>query len=133
MDATLFPGEPDPADLTAPGEMPPTEMPNPARFFGPDPTFMRSPMARPANLMESFKHVVVLQLENRTLDNLLGYLYPNDVSPQGQPFNGVGTQHLSNPIPPYAPQSNLGSVSVSKATGLLNPVVDPVSQFTLEE
>ncbi|SLM49403.1 protein of unknown function [Nitrospira japonica] len=126
---TLFPGEPDPADLTAPGEMPPTEIPNAARFFGPDPTFTGGPIGTPANLMESFKHVVVLQLENRTLDNLLGYLYPKDVSPSGQPFNGVATKNLSNPIPPYAPQSNLGSIPVSKATGLLNPVVDPAEQY----
>lgn len=129
MDATLFPGEPDPADLTAPGELPPTEIPNPVRFFGPDPIFAGSPTAAPANLMESFKHVVVLQLENRTLDNLLGYLYPSGVSPQGQPFNGLASQHFSNPIPPYAPESNRGSVSVSKAAELLNPVVDPAEQY----
>ncbi|BCA56423.1 hypothetical protein W02_35630 [Nitrospira sp. KM1] len=126
---TLFPGEPDPADLTAPGELPPTEIPNPSRFFGPDPVFTGGTPPAPANLMQSFKHVVVLQLENRSLDNLLGYLYPKDVSPQGQPFDGVATKNLSNPIPPYAPGSGQGTIPVSKATGLLNPVVDPAEQY----
>ena len=34
---SLFPGEPDTADLTAANEAPPTEIPNPGRFFGTDP------------------------------------------------------------------------------------------------
>lgn len=126
---SLFPGEADPLDLTAPGEMPPTEIPNPQRFFGVDPQFAGSvPVA--TRLGDTFKHIVVLQLENRSLDNLLGYLYPTDQSPQGQPFNGVATKSFSNPIPSYAPGSGAGSVPVSKATGLLNPVYDPAEQWT---
>jgi phospholipase C len=40
--------------------------------------------------------VVVLMLENRSFDHMLGYLYPGNVSPSGQPFDGLaGTE--SNP------------------------------------
>ena len=71
---------------------------------------------------------MVLQLENRSLDNLLGYLYPTGVSRNGDAFNGVSPGNYSNPIPPYAPDAQRGSVPVHKATGLLNPVVDPAEQ-----
>jgi hypothetical protein len=39
---SLFPGEPDPPDLSAPTETPPTEIPNPERFFGADLPFPRA-------------------------------------------------------------------------------------------
>lgn len=53
-------------------------------------------------MLDSFDYVVVLMLENRSLDNLLGYLYPDGVpadAPLGKTFNGVVGKHLSNPIP----------------------------------
>ena len=41
-------------------------------------------------------NVVVLMLENRSFDHMLGFLYPGHVSPSGQPFDGLtGTE--SNP------------------------------------
>jgi phospholipase C len=48
--------------------------------------------------LSSVQHVVVLMLENRSLDHMLGYLYAdsNNVSPAGQAFEGLtGTE--SNP------------------------------------
>ncbi|MBI3927809.1 MAG: hypothetical protein HY319_19870 [Armatimonadetes bacterium] len=126
----LFPGELDPLDLTAPGEMPPTEIPGPERFFGPDPATEPRPTTTPTTFLDTFEHVVVLQLENRSLDNLFGYLYPTGVSPSGDPFNGVAGKSLSNRIPPYAPDSQEGLVPVSRAPGLPNPVVDPPEQWT---
>ncbi len=46
--------------------------------------------------LASVEHVVVLMLENRSFDHMLGYLYPGNVSPSGQPFDGLtGTE--SNP------------------------------------
>jgi phospholipase C len=48
------------------------------------------------NGLASVGHVVVLMLENRSFDHMLGFLYPGNVSPSGQPFDGLtGTE--SNP------------------------------------
>jgi phospholipase C len=47
------------------------------------------------NVLDTFDHVVVLMLENRSFDNLLGYLYP-----PGKQFEGVDGKNISNPIPP---------------------------------
>jgi phospholipase C len=51
-----------------------------------------------ANGLASVQHVVVLMLENRSFDHMLGFLYAGNgnVSPSGQPFEGLtGTE--SNP------------------------------------
>jgi phospholipase C len=46
--------------------------------------------------LASVDHVVVLMLENRSFDHMLGFLYPGNMSPSGQPFDGLtGTE--SNP------------------------------------
>ena len=48
------------------------------------------------NGLAAVDHVVVLMLENRSFDHMLGFLYPGNVSPSGQPFDGLtGTE--SNP------------------------------------
>ncbi len=48
------------------------------------------------NGLASVNHIVVLMLENRSFDHMLGYLYPGNVTPSGQPFEGLaGTE--SNP------------------------------------
>jgi len=48
------------------------------------------------NSLASVNHVVVLMLENRSFDHMLGFLYPGKVTPSGQPFEGLtGTE--SNP------------------------------------
>ena len=47
-------------------------------------------------------HVVLVLLENRSLDNMLGHLYgPED----GKNFDGVIGKNLSNPIPEWAAHS----------------------------
>src|SRR6202789_4396454 len=51
-----------------------------------------------ANQLSSIEHIVVLMLENRSFDHMLGFLYSasGNVSPTGQPFEGLtGTE--SNP------------------------------------
>ena len=52
-------------------------------------------------LRKTIKHVVVLMLENRSFDNLLGWLYadapPYDRAPDGQHFEGL-TRDLWNPL-----------------------------------
>jgi phospholipase C len=40
-------------------------------------------------LRKAIKHVVVLMLENRSFDNLLGWLYENEYPPRGQHFEGL--------------------------------------------
>jgi phospholipase C len=48
------------------------------------------------NGLASVNHIVVLMLENRSFDHMLGYLYPGNLTPSGQPFEGLaGTE--SNP------------------------------------
>ena len=57
-----------------------------------------APAPAPTNLLGSIEHIVVLMLENRSFDHMLGYLYAEtgNVSPTGQPFEGLtGTE--SNP------------------------------------
>ncbi|HEY3939760.1 MAG TPA: alkaline phosphatase family protein [Bryobacteraceae bacterium] len=50
------------------------------------------------NQLSSIDHIVVLMLENRSFDEMLGLLYSarGNVSPSGQPFEGL-TGHESNP------------------------------------
>ncbi len=59
----------------------------------------------------SIEHVVVLMLENRSFDHMLGYLYRDagNVSPAGQPFDGL-TGRESNP------DSSGAAVPVSQIT-----------------
>jgi len=45
------------------------------------------------NSLASVDHVVVLMLENRSFDHMLGFLYPGKQTPSGQPFEGLtGTE-----------------------------------------
>jgi phospholipase C len=39
--------------------------------------------------LDAIDHVVVLMLENRSFDHMLGFLYPGNVSKSGQPFEGL--------------------------------------------
>lgn len=48
-------------------------------------------------LQNTIKHVVVLMLENRSFDNLLGWLYTDEAPPHNQQFEGL-TKDLWNPL-----------------------------------
>ncbi|GAA1363035.1 alkaline phosphatase family protein [Catellatospora chokoriensis] len=68
-----------------------------------------------------FDHVVVVMFENRSFDNLLGYLYePGEVAS----FEGVAGRDLANPIPSYAPGAERGVVPVHVATSMDAPNPD---------
>ncbi len=83
-----------------------------------------------AGSLDKFEHVVVLMMENRSFDNLLGYLYtPQDPPPNNQPFEGVAYHNLSNPIPPYADSSFMGSVPVHRDSIMNNPNPDPGEEY----
>ena len=82
------------------------------------------------NMLDSFDHVVVVMLENRSFDNILGHLYPDGVpsnAPLGKTFNGVTGKDLSNPIP-KADQPGAGgktSIPVGTTTDYHQPFPDP--------
>ena len=68
-----------------------------------------------------FDHVVSVMFENRSFDNLLGYLYEPGEVPS---FEGVAGRELSNPIPSYAPDAERGVVPVHVATSMDAPNPD---------
>jgi phospholipase C len=78
-----------------------------------------------ANLSK-FDYVVVLMLENRSFDNMLGYLYQDRPD---KPFNGVYGKNLSNPIPVFAEKSYLGVVPVMQGVNPENPCPDPGEEY----
>src|SRR5438876_8998170 len=47
--------------------------------------------------LQKIKHVIVLMLENRSFDNLLGWLYDGAAPPRGQKFEGLH-RGLWNPL-----------------------------------
>lgn len=92
------------------------------------PTILNSRYA--ADNLDKFDYVVVLMLENRSFDNVLGYLYtPENPPPYGQSYEGVAWKNLSQPIPPYADSSFMGSIPVHKDSVLNNPNPDPGEEY----
>ncbi len=78
----------------------------------------------PKNQLGNIEHVVVLMLENRSFDNILGYLYdPGNPPPFNKKppanFEGVSGKNLSNPGP------NNTTVNVGKGDVLTDPNPDP--------
>lgn len=73
-----------------------------------------------------FDYVVVLMLENRSFDNMLGYLYQDDPA---KPFNGVYGKQLCNPIPPFAERAYLQFVPVTQGVFPENPCPDPGEEY----
>ena len=78
-----------------------------------------------ASGLDAIEHVVVLMLENRSMDHLLGYLYSDtgNVSPTGQPFEGLtGAEQCSGtdgkPVPVYP-------ITPSTANAYFMPGADP--------
>jgi phospholipase C len=74
------------------------------------------------DLAGRFDHVVVLMFENRSFDNVLGYLYsPTD----GNAIDGVVGRKLSNPIPSDFASEGQTEVAVQKASSMDTPDPDP--------
>ena len=61
------------------------------------------PPVVPAPAKPGFDHLVVLMFETRSVDNLLGYLYPPGSLPAGETFDGVANGNYSNPSPDGPP------------------------------
>jgi phospholipase C len=87
------------------------------------------PSAKVSADLGQFDYVVVLMMENRSFDNLAGYLYAPGEPPRGQSFEGVIGKDLSNPIPPYADQASLGYVPVGQGTVMDNPNPEPGNSY----
>ena len=75
--------------------------------------------------LSQFSYVVVLMLENRSFDNLLGGLYAPGELPPGKPFEGLIGKELSNPIPPGVPTPAGGPVPVLNADQLSRSLSRP--------
>lgn len=77
----------------------------------------------------AFDHVVVLMLENRSFDNLLGYLYQDGV-PDGKSFAGLQEGSFSNPIPSRikTPEGS-HSVEVKQSKDYHQPFPDPGEEY----
>jgi phospholipase C len=89
------------------------------------------------DVLDTFDHVVVLMLENRSFDNLLGYMYPNGVpanAPLGKTFEGVTGKNLSNPVPPGVkyppPAGNTIPVYPVEAGNYFQPYPDPGENYS---
>ncbi len=81
--------------------------------------------------IDKYEHIVVLMLENRSFDNMLGYLYSPGEVPPGDYFNGVAGKNLSNPLnidPSDTVYSN-DSVKVYPDTVMTNPSPDPGEEY----
>lgn len=80
--------------------------------------------------IDSFNHVVVLMLENRSFDNLLGNLYQNG-APGGQHFEGLqNAGAYANPIPARAINPDHKThVPVGKAKDYHQPFPDPGEEY----
>jgi phospholipase C len=77
------------------------------------------------NGLASIEHVVVLMLENRSFDHMLGFLYTSagNVSPAGQPYEGL-TGNESNPGSDGDPVP-VSQISPSTPNAYFMPGADP--------
>ena len=77
------------------------------------------------NKLDCVDHIVVLMLENRSFDNLLGYLYEDGV-PKGKKFEGLQDGPRTLPVPKRAIDYNQHpTVTTQPATDYHQPYPDP--------
>ena len=79
-----------------------------------------------ADSVSRFDHVVVLMFENRSFDNLFGFLYAPGEVPH---FEGVVGRSLSNPLQPELATPDRAVVAVHPATSMDTPDPDPGEEF----
>src|ERR1041385_2591838 len=86
-----------------------------------------------ANQLSSIKYIVQLMLENRSFDQMLGFLYRNsgNKSPSGEPFEGL-TGNESNPDDTGQPIKVFKIDHTAKHPYLM-PGADPGEGFRSEE
>jgi len=86
-------------------------------------------MANGVNQLHRIDHVVTLMMENRSFDNVLGWLYDPDNEPpfqnppRGQTFDGLSGKDLWNPTP------SGGKASPGKGSVMTDPYPDPFEPY----
>src|SRR5438477_12425159 len=82
------------------------------------------------SLLASIQHVVVLMLENRSFDHMLGFLYAdrNNVSPSGAAFDGL-TGHEAN-LDGHGTLVPVFKISSSTPNAYFMPGADPGEGYT---
>jgi phospholipase C len=82
------------------------------------------------NKLHSINHIVVLMLENRSFDHMLGYLYAanGNVSPSGAPFDGL-TGKESNPDSKGKPV-HVSQIKATAKNAYYMPGADPGEGYT---
>jgi phospholipase C len=75
--------------------------------------------------LSSIQHVVVLMLENRSFDHMLGYLYSGsgNVSPAGHPFDGLSGSEANSPT--SGPPISVFKIEPSTPNAYFMPGADP--------
>ena len=83
------------------------------------------------NPLAAINHIVVLMLENRSFDHMLGFLYADsgNVSPAGQPFEGL-TGKESNPGVAGAAPVTVFRIQPGTASTYFLPGADPGEGYT---
>ena len=123
---------PVPAPAPAPVPVPapaPSPTPSPAPVSGPVPAPTPTPTPPSGTGLSSIEHIVVLMLENRSFDHMLGLLYADlgNVSPTGQPFEGL-TGSEANPAAKGQPVS-VFAIDASTHNTYFMPGADPGEGF----
>jgi phospholipase C len=113
--------------LTQAASSAPSPAPAPAPPMGGTPAPAPSPA--PAGLLAQVDHIVVLMLENRSFDHMLGFLYADsgNVSPAGHPFDGL-TGAEANPDSSGHPVS-VFKIDPSAEYAYFMPGADPGEGF----
>jgi len=87
-------------------------------------------MAKSGNALSAIDHIVVLMLENRSFDHMLGFLYADagNVSPAGQAFEGLSGKE-SNPDASGSPV-RVFEIQTGATTTYFMPGADPGEGYT---
>ncbi|GAB3122355.1 alkaline phosphatase family protein [Glaciibacter psychrotolerans] len=79
---------------------------------------------------KAFDHVVVVMFENRSFDNVLGWLYKPTEVPAGSSFDGLHQGSYSNPIPGTAETIAAHVYSGSTDVVMSSPIPDPGEAYS---
>jgi phospholipase C len=85
--------------------------------------------------MDQIEHIVVLMLENRSFDSMLGWLYEDPTKPPGRiigpdgPFRGLQGKDLSKFTNTALSNPALSAMPTRGAQGMTVPTVDPGEEF----
>lgn len=82
----------------------------------------------PLDRLEALKHVVVLMFENRSFDNIFGYLYPSNTLPDGQHFEGIADEKHFN-IDIHNNHYETGKYKYDYKTAMTMPNPDPGEEY----